>query len=165
MARRLRTGRRSEKSGRPHDVRDAGAEAEHQEDDHAPRGCPEPAVEEPAEASPRDHARHELRGHAEGAPEPRSVGGRPPETLSLSRRGLPLPVELRFETLEPLGKIAVGGRSASGLAPAPCVVTIHGETRVASENRSRAPPEAGRTIVSRQGGVKNSAGCSKVLIF
>ena len=74
---------------------------------------------------------------AEGSERGSSERGRPEP----ARR--PLPVELRFETLEPRGEIAVG--MSVGTAPAlPRVVTAHGENpRDESRNGPGNPPKPG----------------------
>ena len=106
-----------------------------------PQGeVPSQRSRQPAEAAAGDDAGHELRRHAERAADRRGIGATPRTRPSGRARG-PLPVELRFETLEPRGEIAPSATSADPvLAPVLRAVAAHGETRtIECEGGAGAP--------------------------
>ena len=56
--------------------------------------------------------------------------------------GLPPTIELRFETLEPRGKIAVGSWTGAAPAPVSGVITSHGEPAAARANSVPGTPRS-----------------------
>jgi hypothetical protein len=163
----VRTGRDGWRHPRrsPHDVQDAGTEAEEQKPDQTPWRCSRHAVEPPPQNSTDDDAGDEFARQAESLTVVRPTRRRRP----LSRRAIPpIGIEVARQAIEPPGKFGIG--SCAARLPRPAVLCRHPKSRPICSWDGRRKPSAGEgpceiagTIIFARKRVKARANAGKLL--